>query len=55
MNKKNASIRKGISAEAFGTYNIKPEFVPKVCQKDSQELLFLRKHLLKSFIFQNLS
>ena len=47
--------RRGISAEVFGTYNQKTQFVPRRVSKKPQEMALLQKLLSGSIMFQGLS
>ena len=46
--------RKSVSAEAFGSWNQRKIFIPKVFQKSSESLMSLREQLDKSFMFSSL-
>ena len=51
----NNANRKGISAEVFGEFNKKEDFKPKVFKKTEESFNFIKKLILKSFMFQSLS
>lgn len=48
------SQRKSISAEAYGHYNPKGSFQPKVVEKDAQTQALIRQLLAQSFLFRHL-
>lgn len=47
--------RQGISAEAFGQFNKKSEYAPKVIEKTPELEERIKKLLSKSVMFQNLN
>ena len=53
MEKKNS--RQGISAEVFGQFNKKAEWVPKVIAKDASAKEEIKKLIEKSILFQSLN
>lgn len=46
--------RASVSAEVYGTFNVKQEFVPKVIEKTEDQISRIQDKVLKSFIFNNL-
>jgi len=46
--------RSSVSAEAYGIFNVKQEFVPKVVEKSEEQIQRIQEKVLKSFIFNNL-
>jgi cAMP-dependent protein kinase regulator len=46
--------RVGISAEVYGEFNIKKEFVPKVIPKSEDQINRIKVRIVQSFIFSNL-
>ena len=46
--------RKGISAEAYGVYNTKKKFHPKVIKKTDEQISRIKSKIINSFIFKNL-
>lgn len=47
--------RQGISAECFGQFNKKADFVPKVIEKDAHTCEVIKKLIEKSILFQSLN
>ena len=47
--------RQGISAEVYGVFNKKQEFVPKVISKDSKTKASIKELLKKSVLFGQLA
>lgn len=52
--KARAGPRAGVSAEVYGQWNKKEDFVPKVIEKSEQTKVALRKRLLQAFMFNAL-
>lgn len=50
----NASGRKSVSAEVFGDFNKKVEYVPKVVTKTEEQKEVIRARLSKAFMFKML-
>jgi cAMP-dependent protein kinase regulator len=46
--------RQGVSAESYGAYNKKADFVPKVVQKTEDTKKKLQARLMQAFMFNNL-
>lgn len=46
--------RQSVSAEVFGTFNAKKEFVPKVIEKSEETKERIQKKLMEVFLFNNL-
>lgn len=46
--------RTSVSAEVYGSFNIKQAFVPKVIPKSEEQILRIQTKVLNSFIFNNL-
>lgn len=53
MEKKNS--RQGISAEVFGQFNKKADYVPKVIPKDTATKDEIKRLIEKSILFQSLN
>lgn len=47
--------RQSISAEAFGAFNVKSEFKPRVIPKTPEDEETIKKLITKSILFQNVS
>jgi cAMP-dependent protein kinase regulator len=45
--------RSGVSAEAYGTFNPKKDFVPKFIKKNEDQIQRIKNKILQSFIFSN--
>ena len=50
----NKGGRPSISAEAYGDYNKKGNFVVKVIKKTDQQIALIAEKVMKSFLFNNL-
>jgi cAMP-dependent protein kinase regulator len=46
--------RVGISAEVYGEFNVKKEFVPKVVPKSEDQINRIKVRIVQSFLFSNL-
>jgi len=46
--------RKGVSAEAYGKFNNKTKFDPKVIKKTPEQISRIKNRIINSFIFNNL-
>lgn len=46
--------RIGVSAEAYGKFNKKEDFVPKVITKSEEQISRIKDRIIKSILFQNL-
>jgi cAMP-dependent protein kinase regulator len=46
--------RSGVSAEAYGTFNPKKDFTPKVIKKNDNQIQRIKNKILQSFIFSNI-
>ncbi len=53
MEKKNS--RQGISAEVFGQFNKKADYVPKIIPKDTATKDEIKRLIEKSILFQSLN
>ena len=51
---KTKGARSSVSAEAYGKFNQKQEFVPKVVKKNEEQIKRIQEKVLKSFIFNML-
>lgn len=51
---KNKGARSSVSAEAYGQFNQKQQFVPKVVKKNEEQIKRIQEKVLKSFIFNML-
>jgi cAMP-dependent protein kinase regulator len=47
--------RQGISAEVYGQFNKKEDFVPKVIEKDADTVKAITELVKKSILFQNIA
>lgn len=52
--KMNLEGRKGISAESYGQFNVKEQFVPRYIQKNDDQMTKIKVRMMQSFLFCNL-
>jgi cAMP-dependent protein kinase regulator len=50
----NKKHRSGVSAEVYGTFNPKKEFVPRFIKKNDDQIQRIKNKILQSFIFSNI-
>ncbi len=52
--RKGKSKRAGVSAEAYGEFNKKEDFIPRVIEKTEEQKNKIKKRIISSFLFSNL-
>ena len=52
--KKQKNKRVGVSAEAYGKFNKKEDFVPRVIEKTDEQISKIKARIVSSFLFSNL-
>ena len=52
--KKSKHKRTGVSAEAYGKFNKKEDFVPRIIQKTEEQINKIKARIVSSFLFSNL-
>ena len=52
--KKSQFKRTGVSAEAYGEFNKKEDFIPRVIEKTEEQKEKIKKRIISSFLFSNL-
>ena len=52
--KKSQFKRTGVSAEAYGKFNKKEDFVPRIIQKTEEQINKIKARIVSSFLFSNL-
>ena len=50
----NKKIRQGVSAEAYGKFNQKKAYVPKIIIKSNEQIKRIKDRVIQSFLFNNL-